>query len=602
MTKKHVVFSLALLFAGLNFLDLSTCKASSTVLDAQEEPNTTHIAPTIPADVVPLILSHLSAHDFISFARTCKAFTNTYEKHSIPALQNERTLMLYDEHHWSSMLSASKLSQALNDLLQSDGFAFIPFVHPGVPAGSVPLSFEDVEALFPALYTHAFGSKNDALSPRDLLCLEAVLPWSRVVFKEGDAASKKKALACLTDIPQNTSLVRFLPDLKLEDFKATPHTLILTTEELAAHHEAVNAFAKTHPHHRVHLLVEKGTFVKDKTLSLKKENIAEVRHLSLSDPKGLVKIIGKFFLRRHEHLQTLDPRGLNTVKVIERGFASQCPALVSINNRGFSSVKEIRESFFYLNKSTTCFDSRGLENTKIIRGSFICSNPSLEQLNLRAFGAVEFLDGGFVSDCPALKLKNIDLSHLTSVTEIRELPFKHSGVDPETFHRRLCAFYREMEKRTNTRLPDSYYLPIWFSADAYLVYHPDVLAHAEAQSLDPEKYAKTHYISQGMDQNLPCRKPNDFEAPIYFLFNPDIKEVAYTQKNPYRFALWHFMIFGTKENRIYQFHTPEGFTPAGYLAHNPDLEAYAKSNTVRERDLKLKIHYTRHGQHEGRKF
>jgi hypothetical protein len=202
-------------------------------------------------------------------------------------------------------------------------------------------------------------------------------------------------------------------------------------------------------------VTEKGPFVKDHTFSLKAENVAEIRHLVLSDPKGNVKIVDTFFLHRHEHLQTLDTRGLNTVKVIEHGFASQCSALASTDTRGFSSVKEIRESFLSSNKSLSFFDSRGLENTKIIRSSFMYSNPSLEQLNLRAFGAVEFLDTVFVTDCPALQLDNIDLGYLTSLKKIGELPFKHSGENQEAFHRRLCAFYREMEKRTNTKLPNS---------------------------------------------------------------------------------------------------------------------------------------------------
>ncbi|MCE2950491.1 MAG: hypothetical protein LW864_00010 [Alphaproteobacteria bacterium] len=126
--------------------------------------------------------------------------------------------------------------------------------------------------------------------------------------------------------------------------------------------------------------------------------------------------------------------------------------------------------------------------------------------------------------------------------------------------------------------------------------------HAQTQGLDPLKFALEHYQTVGYKEARRYALPATFDKEIYLLFNPDVKEASLLQDNPDAFVIEHFFTRRRAENRLYRFDLPKGFTAQGYLAKNPDLQEYAKSESEAEQDMKLKAHYTLHGQYEGRLF
>jgi hypothetical protein len=124
------------------------------------------------------------------------------------------------------------------------------------------------------------------------------------------------------------------------------HTVVLSAAELLAHRDVLGTHLTHNPEHRIHVLLGDGPFIDSARLTLKKDDLpAELRHLVLSDPEHLVKIINRAFLTGHENLTTFDPLGLDQVRVIEMGFLCKCYRLTKVNMERFFNLEEINLFF-----------------------------------------------------------------------------------------------------------------------------------------------------------------------------------------------------------------------------------------------------------------
>ncbi len=140
-------------------------------------------------------------------------------------------------------------------------------------------------------------------------------------------------------------LVRFTADLQPHDL-AVPHTVVLSASELLAHKDALGRHLAHDPEHRIHVVLGDGPFIDGARLTMKKDDLpAGLRHLVLSDPEHLVKIIHRAFLTGHETLTTFDPLGLDQVRVIEMGFFFKCYRLTKVNIERFVNLEEINLFF-----------------------------------------------------------------------------------------------------------------------------------------------------------------------------------------------------------------------------------------------------------------
>lgn len=99
-------------------------------------------------------------------------------------------------------------------------------------------------------------------------------------------------------------LVRFIPDLQLQDLTTT-HTVMLSATELWAHKNVLSAHLAHNPEHRIHVVLGDGPFMDGDRLTMKKDNLpAGLQHLTLSDPQHLVQKINHSFLCEHENLRS----------------------------------------------------------------------------------------------------------------------------------------------------------------------------------------------------------------------------------------------------------------------------------------------------------
>ncbi|MCE2951839.1 MAG: hypothetical protein ACK5TR_06080 [Alphaproteobacteria bacterium] len=140
-------------------------------------------------------------------------------------------------------------------------------------------------------------------------------------------------------------LVRFTPDLQPHDL-AVPHTVVLSAAELLAHRDFLGTHLAHNPEHRIHVVLGDGPFIDGDRLIMKKDDLPNgLRHLVLSDPRHLVKVIDRGFLIGHETLTTFDPLGLDQVHVIDAGFLYSCLRLTKVNIERFVNLKMISAYF-----------------------------------------------------------------------------------------------------------------------------------------------------------------------------------------------------------------------------------------------------------------
>ncbi|MBA4750137.1 MAG: hypothetical protein H2057_05915 [Alphaproteobacteria bacterium] len=205
----------------------------------------------------------------------------------------------------------------------------------------VALSDQDVKPFLPRLYTKAFGEGKQTLTQDDVLCLKAVMPWSRLFVAQGNASAKEKALNSLLVLEYNEKLIRFSPSLPLKTLQEKPHMLVLTTTDAAHHQKVLPGFFQAHPDQQVHVVADRYLNV----LSLPTAPLLKVRHLTLSDPTRTITHIPEDFMKNATELLSLDIKDLSAVNEIGPDFATGCTSLGSFDPRGFNCVLKLGRDF-----------------------------------------------------------------------------------------------------------------------------------------------------------------------------------------------------------------------------------------------------------------
>ncbi|MBA4750136.1 MAG: hypothetical protein H2057_05910 [Alphaproteobacteria bacterium] len=297
-------------------------------------------------DAQLLLLETLTPEAQGRLATVCKRWYQAFHKNLMAPLLFERDHILEDIptrfRNWSP--AAKQKSMYLT--FERDGFAFMPLGYNPYGHNPFPQIFhrvhnEYVKDLLPKLYKNAFGEEKQTFSVQDVLCLEAVMPWSRMAYSPIKHDAKTKALDCLLNLKANKSPVRFSQGLSLEKLKQKPHILTLTDVELAEHQESLKDLFSAHPDQRVHLVV--GS--RESTFNLPAASLPKVRHLTLSDPNRDVTDLSPNFLADAVDLLSLDVKYLHFASDIGEGFLANYPSLVSFDPSGFKYAEKLGSRF-----------------------------------------------------------------------------------------------------------------------------------------------------------------------------------------------------------------------------------------------------------------
>lgn len=615
---KTIVSRLALLLTSASLAFLTPAAASSTLDINDQDQHLSFAAPTF-RDVLPLAIRYLSLQDTGHVAAVCKTWQNAQGLSLNKMFHGAQTAVLFDDK--TDHLSAPYFVTHVQNTYVQNGTVFMPFEQYLFPKGSQPLTTEDVASLIPSLYKHAFHGEKTVFSPQDLLCLEAVLPWSRMAYDPTKPDAKQKAFALLQGMQKNPHLVRFTPDLAVTDFEQDPHTFVLTTTELRDHKDALDALLKSSPLHRVHLVAEEGGFVQNGSFKLSTQDMVGNCHLTLSDPHKIVTKIDNNFLCNSRDTSFLDFKHFPALRSVRNDFLTGArindlrlnfPTLLKISHSflgSFGFLQSVNTPLILRFPSLETVGPEFLSNT--ILSSVIIDCPNLTHigdgllsysgvrsatLNLPSLQSLQ----DFLTNCE--ELETLQIKNLNAVDYVNEDSFLGCNRLNDSSRQQLATFYQHVLTKPEGSISSLTKLPSSFSPSSYLLYNPDIQTSANSQEINPHDFAKEHYLEYGFKEVRRYSPPSDFDVETYFLFNDDIKTVAFSQKDPQAFAIWHFITHAAKESRLYKFEHPRSFRAENYLAKNPDLADYAHSNTVQERDDKLKVHYTRFGQHEGRQF
>lgn len=82
--------------------------------------------------------------------------------------------------------------------------------------------------------------------------------------------------------------------------------------------------------------------------------------------------------------------------------------------------------------------------------------------------------------------------------------------------------------------------------------------------------------------------PNDFNILFYKILNKDLSHMNNED------LIYHYIIHGNKENRIYKYNLPDGFDISLYKLLNNDLSHMSDEDALK--------HYIKYGKDEKRKF
>ncbi|MCE2950492.1 MAG: hypothetical protein ACK5TR_07465 [Alphaproteobacteria bacterium] len=279
---------LALLLAGASL----TCLTPATAFNLDDQDATETSIRSLPEELLPLIVGQLPRDDFFRAGEVCNAWQNARQKILPDLVKQEGHLILHDKPGISQDLQSPVLTDALETLLHRDGFVFVPFGYEHFCAHF--LCDQDIEDILPKLYAHAFGEEITLLSHQDRLCLEAVLPWSRLAVADNEVA-RKNALAFLLTTSPNPTLVRFSPDLDPNAFIRIPHTFVLTTNDFHENKNSLEKFLRLHPNHRLHLVAEEGHQVIKGCFNIGIRLLTS-RDVTISDPQKNVRSLGEDFL------------------------------------------------------------------------------------------------------------------------------------------------------------------------------------------------------------------------------------------------------------------------------------------------------------------
>lgn len=341
-----------LLLMGIALAMTPTCGASPDT-DMKED----NIFPftLLPQEVQWQTFGHLTPTEHAKVAPTCKLWHQSFQEHLANPLRSERGQMLHDPVTPFQHFTPVEAEKSLTLTLEQDGFVFVPFGHEAFLKNLNVISDQDVIPLLPHLYAKAFGTKEHPLSPEDVACLKAVMPWSRIALTStNQETSKEKALESLLGLEGNPRLVRFSKELPLQLLKSEPRTLVLTFSELTQHQDFLPPFFAAHPDQQVHLVADDAYFAQkyntsnwhfafipsEKILDLPAKSLSTVRHLILSDPHHMVTGMGSRFLMDAKDLLSVDIKGFNKVQTLQPGFLKNATSLCEQSKKKIQQFKD----------------------------------------------------------------------------------------------------------------------------------------------------------------------------------------------------------------------------------------------------------------------
>lgn len=416
--RKTLIF-VATLLKGIS-LTLPLPSVAST-LDSEDQP--AHAVVVHPHhDVLPLIISRLPEQEFFKAALVCKEWHQAQEFLLPQMLQKEARFIL---HHpmkgaYGDFLLSTVIGRYTQRLYDREGFTFVPFKQAVLPTGNTCLTDADITDYLPSLYSYVFHESKATLSAQDLLCLEAVLPWSRMAFNSTNETAKQNALLFLQSVCPNPQLVRFSPRLKEELFNPAPHTFVMTLGEFEQHKNFVSNVINTHKEHRLYLVCEESPYITEGVFTFPETPLLPRCHLFLSDPKGTVNSLDKSFLScanllslEFLHFPALTQTGENCFRALTANALRLTFPMLSDTAYGFgyhlktdvltldlSSLKKIDNMFLAHTQARVL--TLHLPALTHIGLSFCTMAASLTTVRFKDMGSIMSVKDNFMAPCPNL--------------------------------------------------------------------------------------------------------------------------------------------------------------------------------------------------------
>ena len=386
-------------------------------------PQTTTIADVPPERMVG-IFSYLSAADIAKMCRVCKTWNDILETEHGKAFTHSNTLYTPTHLEDASAIPDEEMTKTLAFHIKHGGFAPLEnvFISPHLyPPGTRLLEANDLEAspdTVSTWYTALFGS-----TPQDEHALALVMSaLPRILVQD---IMSEETLTHMTSyvekVGKRTRFMRFTgleTDQEKEALSTSPHTLVVRSDDLQAHQEALASLLDAHADHRVILCFDGDAFIQNGTLSMSKENIPDnLRHLTLADPLGKVSAIGDDFLKESSSLVSFGAKDLRRLEVIGQTFLGGCENLRSFDTRGFSSLKMLKWRFLANCTSLRSFDTLGFVEVERIGSECLSRCTSLASFNTRGFKKVQRIGADFLATCPNLAFINtVGLTNLESIS------------------------------------------------------------------------------------------------------------------------------------------------------------------------------------------
>jgi hypothetical protein len=290
---------------------------------------------------------------------------------SFDTLPAERLLSVVEFLDAKSLLSLSETCSAFRDLVEDKfqkDFVRAARNAPDAPLDPIRLKKHFVATLKKeqnAFYTDIFVNPSNGWDEENQLCLEAVLPLS--LLKNTPQVPLSKVLEALNATPTDAAtLVRFS-----SAYKQAPTTIVLTAYELQRFHKQLNDFLAHNPECSVHLVLGDGPYTYFGPFSMPKKNIAEVRHLIVSDPRGTVTEIGESFLENTTPLETFNARFFPKLETIGMSFLALNSNLKTVDTRGFTALKNLGSFCLFGCPRLKHIEAQGFTDAEIIGISFL---------------------------------------------------------------------------------------------------------------------------------------------------------------------------------------------------------------------------------------
>ncbi|MBA4117273.1 MAG: hypothetical protein C0514_00045 [Candidatus Puniceispirillum sp.] len=448
MFKKNLLKSLALL--GVSLLASLCAQASELVDNETQGMAVTQTGPfaVMPNEVTEHILSYLSAEEAARARLVCGSWRAILEN------QHGRKAFAYSNAFYNpysfidtSLIPDADVTQMLAFHIKHSHFAPLEnvFIGPNnYPQGARLLEKKDLEAHPDALtawYTALFGEAPQDAQP--LALVMAALP--QILVREHTSKETLSHMASyVKQVGKHTRFVRFT-GLETEQnqgaLRASAHTLVVRSDDLQAHKNALSTLLDTRADHRVILAIDGDAFVQDGVLTMSEEDIPDnLRHLTLADPLGKVSAIGDVFLRK-TNLKSFGARHLANLRSIRDGFLSDT-SITSVDTRGLENLRTIGTGFL-VGTGITSFDTRGLKNLQNI-GAFFLACTSLKSVDTRGLTSLTTIDEYCFHSCN--RLKSFDPTPLTAVKQVGQRFLHGTPLSPEE-RTRVDAFLEQVAQR-----------------------------------------------------------------------------------------------------------------------------------------------------------